>query len=141
MLSCSNDYSMLVLCDNPFDIVGMIYGMENLQSSVITHLKRYRKYYATVSTVYLNTKKLDFINWLSGMITKKLLADELCLHALATFMNIHITVDYLGGIWMMLNIPHINHDLAIALLDIHLVYRGYCKYNLLCKNTSLKTIG
>ena len=75
------------------------------------------------------------------MITRKLPADELCLHALATFMNIHITVDYLGGIWTMLNIPHINHDLAIALSDIHLVYRGSCKFNLLCRNTLLKTIG
>ena len=42
---------------------------------------------------------------------------------------------------MSLDVPHINHDLAIALLDIHLVYRGSCKFNLLCRNTLLKTIG
>ena len=141
MLPCSNDYSMMALCDNPFEIISVIYGMKNLRNSVISHLKRYRKYYATVSAAYLNTKKLDFINWLSGMITKKLPADELCLHALATFMNIHITVDYLGGFWTTLNIPHINHDLAIALSDIHLAYQGFCKFNLLCRNTLLKTVG
>ena len=141
MLPCSNDYSMMALYDNPFTIISIIYGMKNLQNSVILHLKRYRKYYATVSVTYLNSKKLDFINWLSGMITKKLPADELCLHALATFMNIHITVDYLGGFWTTLNIPHINHNLAIALSDIHLVYREFCKFNLLCRNTLLKTVG
>ena len=97
MLPCSNDYSMMVLYDNPFTIISIIYGMKNLRKSVILHLKRYRKYYATISVTYLNSKKLDYINWLSGMITKKLPVDELCLHALATFMNIHITVDYLGG--------------------------------------------
>ena len=75
------------------------------------------------------------------MITKKLPADELCLHALATFMNIHITVDYLRGFWITLNIPHINHNLVIALSDIHLVYRGCCKFNFLCRNTLLKTVG
>ena len=68
--------------------------MKNLRNSVILHLKQHRKYYATVSAAYLNAKKLDFINWLSGMITKKLPADELCLYVLSTFMNIHITVDY-----------------------------------------------
>ena len=141
MLPCSNDYSMMALCDNPFEIISAIYGMENVQNSVISHLKKYRKYYTTVSAEYLNTKKLYFLNWLSGMMTKKLPADELCLHALATFMNIHITVDYLGGFWTTLSIPHINHDLAIALLDIHLVYRGFCKFYLLCRNTLLKTVG
>ena len=107
----------------------------------MSHLKRYRKYYATISATYLNSKKLDYINWLSGMITKKLPVDELCLHVLATFMNIHITVDYLGGFWTALNIPCINHNLAIALLEIHLVYRGCCKFNLLCRNNLLKTLG
>ena len=37
-------------------------------------------------------------------------------------------------------IPHINHDLALALSNI-LVYRGSCQFNLLCRNTLLKTIG
>ena len=107
----------------------------------MSHLKRHRKYYATISATYLSSKKLDYINWLSGMITKKLPVDELCLHALATFMNIHITVDYLGGFWTTLNIPCINHNLAMALSETHLVYRGCCKFNLLCRNNLLKTLG
>lgn len=60
MLPCSNDYSMMALCDNPFEIISAIYGMENVQNSVISHLKKYRKYYTTVSAEYLNTKKLYF---------------------------------------------------------------------------------
>ena len=75
------------------------------------------------------------------MLTRKLLADELSLHAIATYMNIHITVDYLGGIWTTLDIPQISHDLATVLADIHLVYQGSCKFNLLCRKTLLGTIG
>ena len=107
----------------------------------MSHLKRNRKYYATISATYLNSKKLDYLNWLSGMITQKLPVDELCLHALATFLNIHITVDYLGGFWTTLNLPSINHNLAMALSEVHLVYRGCCKFNLLCRNNQLKTLG
>ena len=141
MLPCANEYSMITLYDNPFTIASTIYGVKNLRKSVMAHLKRNRKYYATISTTYLNSKKLDYINWLSGMITKKLPADELCLHALATFMHIHITVDYLGGFWTTLNIPCINHNLAMVLSEIHLVYIGGCKFNLLCRNDLLKTLG
>ena len=140
-LPCSNDYSMLVLCDNPFNIVSVIYGIKNLCKHVLTHMKRYRKYYTSMSTTYLSKKKLDFINWPLSMLTRKLLADELCLHAIATYMNIHITVDYLRGIWTTLDVPQISHDLATVLADIHLVYRGSCKFNLLCRKTLLGTIG
>ena len=122
LLPCSNDYSMLVLCDNPFDIVGVIYNKSDLRDHVLTHMKTNRKYYTLVSTNYLSKKKLDFVNWLSSMLTRNLPADELCLHAIATYMNIHITVDYTGGIWTTLDIPQISHDLATVLSDIHFVY-------------------
>ena len=56
-------------------------------------------------------------------------------------MNIHITVDYLGGIWTTLDVPQISHDLATVLAVIHLVYRESCKFNLLCRKTLLGTIG
>ena len=75
------------------------------------------------------------------MMTNHLLADELFLHALCTYMNLHITVDFIGGIWTTLDIPNIKHDLAISLSDVHLTYRGFCKYGLLCKNVQLKIIG
>ena len=81
------------------------------------------------------------MNWLSSMLVRKLPVDELCLHAIATYLNIHITVDYHGGFWTTLDIPHIHHDLATILSDIHLVYCGSCKYNLLCKNTALRSVG
>ena len=74
-------------------------------------------------------------------MTKKLPADELCLHAIATYMNIHITVDYIGGIWTTLDLPQVSHDLATVLADIHLAYQGSCKFNLLCRKTLLGTIG
>ena len=141
MLPCSNEYLMIVLYDNPFDIIGVIYNAADLCEHILAHVKSNRRYYATVSNNYLNRKKLDLVNWLSSMLTRKLPADELCLHATATYLNIHITVDYLGGFWTTLDIPHIHHDLAPILSDIHLVYHGSCRYNLLCKNTTLKTIG
>ena len=75
------------------------------------------------------------------MMMKNLPADELCLHAMCTYLNLHITVGFHGGIWSTLNIPNIHHDLAMTLSDIHLAYRGYWKYGLLCKNVDLKTIG
>ena len=75
------------------------------------------------------------------MLTRKLPVDELCLHAIATYLNIHITVDYIGGIWTTLDIPQIHHDLATILSDIHFVYRRSCKYNLLCRKSALRTIG
>ena len=42
---------------------------------------------------------------------------------------------------MPLNLPSINHNLVIALSEVHLVYRGCCKFNLLCRNNLLKTLG
>ena len=67
--------------------------------------------------------------------------DELCLYALCIYLKLHVTVDYLGGIWSTLDIPNIQHDLAIILSDLHLAYRGFCTYGLLCKNVNLRTIG
>ena len=141
LLPCVNDYAMMGLYDNPFIIIGTIYDKKKLRKSVMTHLKRNRKYYASIGATYLNLKKLDYTDWLSRLITKKLPVDELCLHAIATFLNIHITVDHKGGFWSTLNLPRINHNLAIALSDIHLVYRGCCKYNLLCKKNLLRSVG
>ena len=75
------------------------------------------------------------------MMMRNLPADELCLHAISTYLNLHITVDYHGGFWTTLNIPNIHHDLATILSDVHLAYRGFCRYGLLCKNTELKITG
>ena len=50
-------------------------------------------------------------------------------------------MDYLGGLWSTLNIPNVQHDLAVVLSDIHLAYRGNCTYGLLCKQANLGTIG
>ena len=89
----------------------------------------------------MNLKKLDLIHWIVSMMINKLPVDELCLHAMCTYLNLHVTVDYLGGIWTTLDIPNIQHDLAILLSDLHLAYRGFCTYGLLCKNVHLQTIG
>ena len=75
------------------------------------------------------------------MMTNNLPADELCLHVMCTYMNLHITVDFLGGIWTTIDMPNIQHDMAMSLSDIHLAYRGFCKYGLLCRNVQLQTMG
>ena len=141
MLPCVNEYAMMGMFDNPIIIISTIFDTKNLRESVMLHLKRNRRYYAAISATYLNSKKLDYIHWLSAMITKRLPFDEICLHALATLLNIHITVDYIGGFWTTLNLPNINHNLAVALSEVHLVYRGCCKFNLLCRKNLLTTLG
>ena len=97
------------------------------------HIKSNRKYYKEISKRYPGHKKLTLVDWFSSILFRELPADELCLHASSTFLNVHITVEYLNGLWTTLDIPNICHDLAAALSDIHLVYMGSCKYGLLCK--------
>ena len=81
------------------------------------------------------------VTWMASMMVNTLPVDELCLHAICTFLNIHVTVDYIGGLWSTLNIPNLQHNLSVALSDIHLAYRGNCTYGLLCKPINLRTIG
>ena len=66
---------------------------------------------------------------MASMMVYTLPVDELCLHAICAYLNIHITVDYIGGLWSTLNIPNVQHDLSVALSDIHLAYRGNCTYD------------
>ena len=94
-----------------------------------------------VGVKLLNSKKLRLIDWLASMLYDDLPADKLCVHACSTYLNIHITIDFHHGLWTTLALPHINHDLLTLLSDIHLVYRGHCRFNLLCKNSELGTKG
>ena len=50
-------------------------------------------------------------------------------------------VDFHQGHWTTLNLNEISHDLITAPSDVHLVYRGFCKYNYLCRNAELRTKG
>ena len=140
-LPCANQYSLIVLFENPFELFSILFGITDLHQKVLLHIKKNRKYYLEVSKSFLNLKKLDLIHWIASMMTNKLPVDELCLHAMCTYLNLHVTVDYLGGIWTTLDIPNVQHDLAILLSDLHLAYRGSCNYGLLCKNAHLQTIG
>ena len=72
------------------------------------------------------------VDWLAAMINKDLPADEICIHACGTYLDVHIPVDYHFGVWTTLNVPDISHDLAVALSDVHLAYMGSCTYNYLC---------
>ena len=121
-LPCVNQYSLIVLFQNPFELFSILFGVTDLHQKVLLHIKLNRKYYLEVSKSFLNSKKLDLIHWIASMMRNKLPADELCLHAICTYLNLHVTVDYLGGIWTTLNIPSVQHDLAILLSDLHLAY-------------------
>ena len=141
LLPCARDYSMVVLIDNPLELCSILYGRKNLRKNVLSHIKKHRRYYQEISRTYLSSKRIDFITWMASMMVNVLPVDELYLHALCTYLNIHITVDYIGGQWTTLNIPNLHHDLIVALSDIHLAYRGNCTYGLLCKTTDLRKIG
>ena len=103
MLPCASDHSLFVVYDNPFDIVSVIYGVKDLHQKVLTHIKQNHKYYTEVGNSYLNLKKLDLLNWIVSMMSRNLPADELCLHAISTYFNLHIILDYHGGFWFKLN--------------------------------------
>ena len=75
------------------------------------------------------------------MQTKDLPADEICLQACVIMLKIHISVDYTTGCWTTFETSNTNHEYLTELSDIHLMYRGACKYNLLCRTGDLKTIG
>ena len=68
-------------------------------------------------------------------------ADELCLFTCGLYLNSHIIVDFHQGHWTTLNLNEISYDLITALNDVHIVYRGFCKYNYLCCNAELRTKG
>ena len=66
-------------------------------------------------------------------------AEEICLHACGTYLNIHISVLYIGGIWTTLDMPTASLNLLTELCDVQLAYMGNNTYNLLCKQNDLKT--
>ena len=119
--------------------MGVLYNKENLRSDVLTHIKQEQRYYTRISQTYLAQKKLNFLNWFVGVIDMSIPADEILIFTCSVYLNIHITVDYLTGQWSTLDIPDISHNLAVALSDIHLAYRGNCNFSLLCKNSELHT--
>ena len=86
-------------------------------------------------------EKLELVDWLCDMLYRSVPADELCLIACRLYLNIHIMVDFHHGYWSTLNLHEISHDLITALSDVHLVYRGFCKYNYLCQKVELRTKG
>ena len=116
-----------------------MYNKKKLREDVLTHIKQQCVYYTKVSQSYLARKKLDFISWFVGVTDVKIPADELLIFACSVYLNIHITVDYLTGLWSTLDIPDISHNLAVALSDVHLAYRGNCNFSLLCKKSELQT--
>ena len=139
ILPCSNDFSLVGTYTEFFDIIEILYNKKKLREDVLTHIKQQRGYYTKVSQSYLARKKLDFLHWYVGVTDVKITADELLVFACSVYLNIHITVDYLTGLWSTLDIPDISHNLAVVLLDVHLAYRGNCNFSLLCKKSELQT--
>ena len=44
------------------------------------------------------------------MLTKDLPANEICIHACAITLQIHVTIDYATGYWSTLDISDTQHD-------------------------------
>lgn len=123
-LPCSDDYSMVMIYSDLFEILGVLFDKDNLRNNVLSHIRKHQKYYDKVMQSYLHHKKLEFLNWLVGMTNNTIPADEICLHASGVYLNAHITVGYHLGVWTRLNIPNILHDLAVGLSEVHLAYGG-----------------
>ena len=41
-LPCANQYSLIILYENPYDILGIIYGIKDLCQKVLLHIKQNR---------------------------------------------------------------------------------------------------
>ena len=140
-LPCANTHSLLLVFDSFFTIVSILYDRRNLKQEVLDHIRSNYSYYKLSTYKLLTKKKLDLVDWLAGMQTKNLPADKICLLACARMLKIHVSIDYITGCWTTFETSNISHDYITDLLDIHLLYRGSCKYNLLCRSCDLKTIG
>ena len=123
-----------------FTILSILFGIENLRAKVLSHIRRNWKYYHQTAKTYLHQKTLSLIEWLIQMNTfQQIPADEICLHACGTYLNIHISVLYIGGMWMTWDMPTASLNLLTELCDVQLAYMGNNTYNLLCKQNDLKT--
>ena len=98
-LPCSNYYSIVSIYVNLFKILSVLFEEENLRTKVLTHIRKHWKYYQQIAQIYLSRKKLSLAQWLTQMrIYQNIPGDEICLHACGTYLNIHISVFYIGGI-------------------------------------------
>ena len=50
-------------------------------------------------------------------------------------------INFLHGFWTTLDLPDLNHDLAVLLSEVHMAYCGLCKYSYLCHTIDLPTKG
>ena len=139
-LPCSNYYSIVSIYVDLFKILSVLFDEENFRTKVLTHIRKHWKYYQKIAQIYLRPKKLSLAQWLTQMrIYQNIPADEICLHACGTYLNIHISVFYIGGIWTTLDIPDAAHKSQIGLCNLQLAYMGNNTYNLLCKPNELTT--
>ena len=76
-LPCANTHLLLLMYDNFFKILGILYDKTNLRIEVLNHIRTNYTYYKRISYDLLKRKKLDLADWLASMLTKDLPADEI----------------------------------------------------------------
>ena len=86
-----------------------------MQGCVEPHQRQSQNTIKQWLTTDLRLKKLKLVDWLAGMLTKDLPADEIYIHACGVFLQLHITVDFHNSIWTTLDIPNLQSDLAVIL--------------------------
>ena len=141
ILPCSNKYSVLQVFNDFFVIMNILYNCPRIKNEMLEHIRIHFNLYEQITNAILRRKKLHLADWLASMSNKPLPADEICLMACARLLNIHVSVDYMTGTWTTFELSSTDHDYIIENSDIHLIYRGACTYNLLCKQQDLKTKG
>lgn len=113
-----------MIYDDLFDILSTLYDEQNLRVNVLQNIEANRKYYIKITENYFKFKNLEFVDWFVNMPHNNIPVDEICLHACGIYLNLHITLDYHFGLWTTLDIPEVEHNLAVILSNVHLVYRG-----------------
>ena len=112
-----------------------------MKNEALDHIRSQYGYYKQSTYKLLTKKKLDLVDWLAAMQNKDLPADEICLLACVRMLKFHISVDYNTGCWTTFETIVTNHDYITEVSDMHFIYRGSRKYNLLCRTYELKTTG
>ena len=141
IIPCSNMHSVLQVFNDFFIIMNILYNRLQIKKEMLEHIRVHFNFYKQITYAILSRKKLHLVDWLASMANKPLPADEICLTACAIMLNIHVSVDYMTSTWTTFELSSTDHDYIVENSDIHLIYRGACTYNLLCKQQDLKTKG
>ena len=57
-LPCSNDYALVSIYVDLFKILGVLFGVENLRTKVLSHIRKHWKYYHQTANILFTSEKV-----------------------------------------------------------------------------------